>query len=110
MSVAYGRLNRTKDIHNVYKSGRRNMAPGGIFFIYAKNSEHISRFCVIAKKRKFRRAVDRNRLKRLMRSAINKNFCLQDSYDIIVGYSRDNIVPSYDKIEKDIIFLLDRIN
>jgi ribonuclease P protein component len=64
------RLSDRRDIHRVFRSGRK--AYGSLFsFSYVPNTDQQSRLAVIVGKKAFPRAVDRNRLKRLARESIH---------------------------------------
>lgn len=64
------RLSDHQEIREVFRVGKR--ANGSLFsFIFLRNTSPVSRFAVIVSKKVAPRAVDRNRVKRLVREAIH---------------------------------------
>ncbi len=67
------RLRRVRDFQRVY-DGRRSIAGKFIVIWIAPGEGDAARLGVVASKRTFRRAVDRNRAKRLLREAFRLEF------------------------------------
>lgn len=64
------RLSDHQEIREVFRFGKR--ANGSLFsFIFLRNTSPVSRFAVIVSKKVAPRAVDRNRMKRLVREAVH---------------------------------------
>ncbi len=104
------RLQKTKDINYVFKYGKRNVAPHGVFFVYTKNYEKHSRITVIIGKKFSSLAVLRNKMKRIIRDSIKKFSDTDCKYDIVIGYTKKNKMLLYKEVEEDINFLISKIN
>lgn len=104
------RLQKTEDINHVFKYGRRNVAPHGVFFVYSKNNERHSRITVIIGKNFSSLAVLRNKMKRIIRASIKISDDNDCNYDIVIGYTKKNKMLLYKEVEEDIKFLINKIN
>ena len=78
------RLSDHEDIHRVFRLGKK--AYGSLFsFVSLANSLEKSRFAIVVSKKTVPRAVDRNRVKRLVREAIRLHLsALDPGYDVVV--------------------------
>ena len=100
-------------------------ANGSVFFIYPfkvvwceyeQQTQYPARVLISASKHSFKKAVIRNRVKRLIREAYRKNKCA--FYDFLESkdchcvfsliYSAKDVLP-YDELEKKIILILQRL-
>ncbi len=110
MFKKYNRLQKTKDINHIFKYGKRNVAPHGVFFVFLDKNAKKSRYAVIIGKKFSKTAINRNKMKRIIRSIITSHYKLDNKYDIVVGYTKKNKVLSYKDTKEDIDFLLNKIN
>ncbi len=105
------RLRETKDISNVFKYGKRNVAPHGVFFVYNENIKNENtRFAVIIGKKFSSIAVKRNKIKRIIRAVISSSDYHSAKCDIVVGYTKRNKMLLYKEVKEDIDFLINKIN
>ncbi len=111
------KLTSKKEIESLFKSGKTLFSfPYKIYFCYADKEEKTNaRVLITVPKRQFKKAVDRNRIKRLFREAYRRNkFKLDLSTSnkpllIAFLYVHSEIV-SYAETEKKIKLILDKIN
>jgi len=84
------RLKGRKEIQRVISQGKKiTLENSDIYFI--KNNLDYCRFCIVAKKKVFKKASQRNRAKRLVRESIRKNLKnLNLSYDFVV-FAKESI-------------------
>lgn len=83
---------------------------GNISFRYLENRLSVSRFSLVAGKRVFPRAVDRNRAKRLLREALRLHLTsVRPGYDGVFFYTRkpENMVH-FEQVSRDIVAILQR--
>lgn len=103
------RLTKRSDIDIVFKKGRVYNHP--LFYIKLLfNNLDYSRFAFIVGVKLFKRAVKRNRVKRLMREAIRLNIDkVKDGFDIIVGAkSPDIYMINCKEVEKELMGLFNK--
>lgn len=103
------RLSNHQEIRRVFRLG--NKAYGSLFsFIYLPNSLEKSRFAVVVSKKTAPRAVDRNRIKRLVRETLRSNLpYIIHGYDsIVVFLKKPHEKPDLKAVSADIDFLLHR--
>ena len=98
-------LKGNKNVEVLFSSGKR-VSSSFLHCVYLLNKED-SRFVVSVPKKNFSLAVDRNKIKRLLREIIRKNTVglgINGGWFLFV-YSYDKILPILD-IEKDFLSLL----
>lgn len=67
------------------------------------------RVCVVASKRTFRRAVDRNRAKRLLREGFRRNrFRMHGNVDVVLVARKSVLEEKFTDIESDLMKLADK--
>lgn len=111
------RLSSKKKIELLLKTGNHFFQfPFKVVFLRNDNSnERIHQFLPVVSKKKHRKAVDRNRIKRLIRESYRKNKLILASqssntvYYIALIYVHHKIL-TYSFIEQSIIDILSRIN
>jgi ribonuclease P protein component len=105
---------RLSRIHRIADSGifkeafeRGSHYVGGFMVMWTKTGPDASlRLGVIASKRTFRRAVDRNRAKRLLREAYRLNrFRLNGDLDVVLVARRNILKASRQDVEKEFLGL-----
>lgn len=62
-------LKNSRDIQNLYR-GKNKVEVQDLYVIFIKNQAGMPRFLFVASKKVFRKAVERNRVKRLLRQAV----------------------------------------
>lgn len=109
------RLRSKKQISRLFNEGKSFFRyPFRIFFLKEKTEEPaLPQVLITVSKRNFKKAVDRNRIKRLVREAYRRNkkplveHCTGNSVSVLLGliYTGKTIL-SYAEIEKKIILIL----
>lgn len=115
MKLSFGKdkkLKSRKAIENIFSHGNsfHKHPVRAMYFFEASDSE--IKIGVSVPKKKFKRAVDRNLIKRRMREAFRKNqqkLHLQGKLHTMFIYTSGEIL-SYREIEKSIIALIDFLN
>lgn len=88
-------------IDELFNKGKRlNVFPFSVVFL-KRDDELPSRILISVAKKRFHNAVDRNRVKRLIRAAYRQNK-FPSGYDVALIYVSDKI-ESYEVIEKAVI-------
>ncbi len=102
-------LKDRKEIQRVFNKGDIVFSP--YFNIkYNLNNLTYSRFCIIISKKISRSAIDRNKIKRQIRSIIFKNFTnIGKNYDFIILTKPPAINHPYKDLAKTFIFLLSKV-
>ena len=113
------RLHSKKQIDRLFVDGNSFYKyPFKVIFILDKTGELTSSQVLISvSKRNFKKAVDRNKLKRLIREAYRKNKYMlsattnNNNGSLLIGllYTEKTILP-YSEIERKIILILQRLN
>lgn len=118
MNQSFGRKEKLKskiEITRLFTEGNSvKKYPLRLLYLPQKNNKLLSRAAVSVSKRNFKRAVDRSRIKRLMREAYRKNKYLvfsdlDISYDLMFIYTGREL-PHYDKLFKVTELLLQEMN
>ena len=92
-----------KEISKLFEIGKS--VSGGLVFSKVLDSNE-SKFVFTVSKKKFKRAVDRNRIKRLMREVVRKEkISGKNIAFIFVGKE----LPTYNEVEKSIKLILSRV-
>ena len=103
------RLSDHQEIRRVFRLGKK--AYGSLFsFISLPNSLNKSRFAVVISKKTVPRAVDRNRIKRLVRESVRSNLPqILPGYDsVVVFLKKSPEKPCWKTISPEIDLLLRR--
>lgn len=94
------RLKHKKDIEKVIKEGRYFYSP--IFwFKIIKNTEKFSRLGLIVPKKSYKKAVDRNRLKRVFTSILEDRIRKTPNFDIVVYFKNQKTFPTREALQKE---------
>lgn len=96
-------LKDKKVIDRIFKEGDKISTPS----IYAKFIEGNSEILISVPVRLFKRAVHRNRIKRLLRESIRTKKI--GNYSIALVYNKDEI-DSFSNIEKDVEKIFNKLN
>lgn len=112
MKLTFGKdkkLKSQKAIEKIFTDGKNfHRFPVRAVYFYEADLEQELKIGVSVPKKKFKKAVDRNLLKRRMREAFRvhqKNLKLKGKLNIMFIYSSNEILP-YPEIEKSMITLL----
>lgn len=93
------RLKSSKQIENVFKKGKSTQS-GFLFLKYRPNNLSESRFAFSVGVKFSKKAVDRNRAKRMLRSQILKHLPnIKNGFDIVIFFGK--VTP--DELEKEAI-------
>ncbi len=102
-------LKGNKKIEKLFSSGKK-ASSSFLNCVYLFNNSGKSHFVVSVPKKNFSLAVDRNKIKRILREVVRKNsfdFCKSGGWFMFV-YSSDKIVPFLD-LEKDLKSLIKKL-
>jgi ribonuclease P protein component len=99
------RLKKERDFENVFKKGKA--VKGGFLFIkYIKNDLDLLRFGFVVSTKVAKKAVERNRVKRILSEIVRGVIKDLHGYDIIVFATHRIVEASKDDIERDMMGVL----
>ena len=88
----------TSRFRSVFRQGKR-IHTDDLIYVIQKTTEKVSRFAFVVSKKVAKRAVDRNRIKRMLRESIHTLLpSIQPGYDVVF-IAKKNFA---DKTEKDV--------
>jgi ribonuclease P protein component len=112
------RLSSKKQIEKLFKEGKSYFSyPFRVIYLFNDGQEeHETKILLTVSKKKFKKAVDRNRIKRIIREAFRKNKMILNDYlqennkSLWLGliYTGETI-PSYQEAERKLILILQRL-
>ena len=108
------RLKSKKQIEKLFGEGKSVTAfPLKVFYIPVEDAEVQFKVAVSVPKRNFKKAVDRNRIKRLMREAyrLNKQAIfnnIEGNFALLILYLGKDL-PEYRRVEKSLISILQKL-
>lgn len=115
------RLHEKKLIGTLFKEGKSfyKFPFKVVYFKLEEAQAYPAKVLISVSKHNFKRAVDRNRIKRLIREAYrkNKHLLLGENSDsevprttwVIGLIHRGNVIPEYEEVEKKIILILQEL-
>lgn len=106
--MVYSRLKKSSEFSRIYKRGK-SFADKYLVVYFLPNKIEETRLGISVSK-KVGNAVTRNRIKRLIKEAFRHNVNLEKNYDIIIIARVRSNTASYDRIEKSVNFLLNKIS
>ena len=93
-------IKKKKDIRDVVAHGEKNKGRYLVVYVKAPSGDE-GRFCILVGG-KVKKAVDRNRIKRLLREIVRKNkHLLKKHGDAVLCYSLNRAEISHDELEAD---------
>ncbi|MEO2083745.1 MAG: ribonuclease P protein component [Desulfurobacteriaceae bacterium] len=98
------RLTKAKDFERVFKEGE-SLGGSAVAFYFVKNELSYPRAGFIASKKLSKRAVDRNRAKRLMREVFRLNKHRLKPYDLVFIARKGILQKKYSDVESDFLKL-----
>ncbi len=112
------RLCHRKDISTLFRKGNSVFIPGySVKWIYAERDQHYPvRMLIAVPKRNFKKAVDRNKIKRILREAYRHN--KSDFYQFLIDNGiylhtgiiyTGRIIPSYSQADEKISLILHQL-
>ena len=100
-------VNKNRDFSRIIKNNRP--IKSNLFVIYLeKNTNDIYKFGISASK-KVGNAVTRNRVKRQIKSILDKN-TYKNNFNCIIIIKKDIIDKSFDEMSKDLNILINKLN
>ena len=103
----YERLKRQREFERVFAHGK-SLAGSTVAFYFCPGEREYPRAGFIASKRVSKRAVDRNRAKRLMREVFRLNKHRLKPVDIVLIARRGIVGKKYRDVERDFLKLANR--
>jgi ribonuclease P protein component len=92
------RLKKRADFAKVYKSGKF-LSEGPLSMKSSPNGLGVPRIGLSIEKRFFKKAVERNKIKRMLREAFRKNLGdIKNGFDIVVFYKKSAPNPDFELI------------
>jgi len=102
MFSSKNRLRKREDIYNVFKKGK-SLAGNFIFLRFTKNDLNVSRFAVVISSKVSKKSVVRNKIKRQLREAIQKNILeIKQKCDFVIIVKPEIINQKFKDIEKEV--------
>lgn len=103
------RLRKTKEIEKTFKNGK-SFYNDILGFKVLKNDLQESRFCVIISAKVSKKAAERNKIKRRIRSIIiGKITEIKKGFDVIVIVNKNIINLDFSRLEEEIYFSFKKI-
>lgn len=102
------RITENKDFQIVLKNGRF-IHTGNFLLKYIKNNLINSRFGFVVSTKTFKRAVDRNLVKRRLRETIRLNLdSIKEGYDVVFIIKKPALGVKYGDLEKGVLNALEK--
>lgn len=104
---------RGEDLKDFFREKRNVLRSKNFLIFYKKNQLKHPRFSIKFETKIFKKAVQRNRLKRRLYEIIRKNWgkFVKKNYDIVIFPLKNELVEEKFKIlEKNLLELIDKIN
>ena len=102
------RLTKSRDFSRIYRRNR-TVASAHLRLLYSSADQNLSRFGFVVSKKQAARIVDRNRLKRILRSTIRAHMAhLRGGYDIIIQARPGVGRAAAKQVRKELEALLDK--
>ncbi len=93
------RIKKKKEFENVFKKGK-SFAESFLIIKVISNEFSFSRFAFISPSKIFKKAVERNKIKRLIRRVVeSNNVFIKEGFDIILIARKEIIKKEYKEIE-----------
>ncbi len=102
------RLKKKLDFEDVFKKGKA--VKGSFLFIkYRKNELNLPRFGFVVSAKVAGKAVERNKIRRILSEAVRSKLKNVVGYDIIVFAANKIMIASKEEIARDFLMTLDKI-
>jgi ribonuclease P protein component len=100
------RLRKTKEIERVFKEGR-GLKEGSLLLKVAPNSLKLSRFAFVAGQKASKKAIERNKAKRILREIIRSRLAeIKSGFDVVITALQGSADKNFEELERTTIKLL----
>jgi len=108
MLLKANRLTKESDFQKVFKNGR--LAAGRLIWLkYKKNNSDRARAGFVVGMKISKKATERNKIKRRLRSALHRFFRETSGYDVVIGAKPEIRGKKFSEIVRDLEILLSKI-
>jgi len=100
------RLKKTKEIERVFKEGR-GLKEDSLLLKVAPNNLGLTRFAFVAGQKASKKAVERNKAKRVLREIIRSRLAdIKPGFDVVITALQGSAGKNFENLERTVIKLL----